>query len=203
MLRPAAIALLVVDESPGWSSKCAITRPTSFYTTLGLAYLPGDMSNKHQGDIHAVPNQIVIIKVLYADALDADINILNLSPALSFQTPTSITFICSLDKKPDFSPKFYFSNPGRGRIESTRIYRGPSGNIYQFRAHLFFHHNTGDQLAAAQILAPGEVKKILYGHSAIACKARILTYLGFPYYSETLYQRSKLPRLKRTTKSPD
>lgn len=118
---------------------------------------------------------------------DSDVNLLALHEQNKYQTPTSTGLICSFEQKPDFSTHADLRNPAQGLIEFVAERIVGAEKVYRFKSHLIFYRTKEGPPLTQWLATPAEIKNLLAGRPKVACKVRILVYLGRHYLSHTLY----------------
>lgn len=118
---------------------------------------------------------------------DSDVNFLALHEQNRYQTPTSTGLICSLGKNPDFGTDGDSFNPAQGSIEFVNERIVGARKVYRFKSHLIFYGTKEGPPLTQWLATPAEIKSLLSSRPRVACKVRILVYLGPRYFSNTLY----------------
>lgn len=122
----------------------------------------------------------------FALIIDSNVHLSSIYTDSSWRTPGSPAFICSNDAEPKFDIDAELTNIAMGTVDYIGPSRTKNGVSYRYRAQLLFWR-TDKQSQRREPLYPHQLEYELRNHSSIACKIRISTYMGPPYYSEVIY----------------
>jgi hypothetical protein len=123
--------------------------------------------------------------------IDSNIHLGSVYADSSWRTPGSPAFVCSTEPEPEYDIEAELTNIATGTIDFIGPSKAKNGRTYRYRAHLLFWR-TDKQSQKRDPLYPNELKHELRNHSSIACKVRISTYMGPPYYSEVIHIPAQL-----------
>ncbi|QBE65926.1 hypothetical protein [Pseudoduganella lutea] len=130
----------------------------------------------------------------YEVYFDADVNVLELHEGKRYQSVTSRMFVCSLEKEPAFEPESDSRSPARGLVELVGERVDGGKKVFRFKTRLLFDKVIGPGQMHS-IMSNDEVNALLAPHSRIACKVRVLVFLGHVCLSEMLYIPTSLFKL--------
>lgn len=118
--------------------------------------------------------------------IDSNVHLGSVYADSSWRTPGSPALVCSNEPEPKYDIEAELTNIATGTVDFIGSLKFNNGETYRYRAHLLFWR-TDKQSQKRDPLYPNQLKHELRNHSSIACKVRISTYMGPPYYSEVTH----------------